>query len=142
MAHASSSKKNVLPHRGQVVVVKPIPAAPAFVLDEPLTYIVPRENDCVLGGINEESDSTIADSTQTSQIVDRCVEMAPLAERPEIITHRAGIRPARKIGVRLEAERLRDGRFVIHNYGHGGCGISLSWGCTQKVLELIRCLPR
>jgi D-amino-acid oxidase len=38
--------------------------------------------------------------------------------------------------VRLCAHRLRDGRSVIHNYGHGGSGFTLSWGCAQEVLQL------
>jgi D-amino-acid oxidase len=39
--------------------------------------------------------------------------------------------------VRIDTELLADGRRVIHNYGHGGAGFSLSWGCAQKVWELV-----
>jgi D-amino-acid oxidase len=38
--------------------------------------------------------------------------------------------------VRVEREKLRDGRIVIHNYGHGGSGFTLSWGCAGKVFEI------
>jgi D-amino-acid oxidase len=38
--------------------------------------------------------------------------------------------------VRLEAE-TRDGGAVIHCYGHGGCGVTLSWGCADDVLALV-----
>jgi D-amino-acid oxidase len=38
--------------------------------------------------------------------------------------------------VRLEKEKLRDGRTVIHNYGHGGSGFTLSWGCGENVFEI------
>ena len=54
---------------------------------------------------------------------------------PEI-AERVGLRPFRKSGVRIERGQLRDGRIVIHNYGHGGAGFSLSWGCAREVLEL------
>ena len=46
-----------------------------------------------------------------------------------------GLRPARKTGIRLETTRI-SGTTVIHNYGHGGGGVSLAWGCANKVLQL------
>ncbi|WP_160574004.1 FAD-dependent oxidoreductase [Actinomadura physcomitrii] len=49
----------------------------------------------------------------------------------------AGIRPYRCGSYRLEAE-VASGRFVVHNYGHGGAGITLSWGCAAKVQDLVR----
>lgn len=39
-------------------------------------------------------------------------------------------------GVRLEAQEL-DGRLVIHNYGHGGSGITMSWGCSLAVTRIL-----
>lgn len=44
-------------------------------------------------------------------------------------------RPFRAAGPRLEAERLGD-KLVIHNYGHGGSGWSLSWGSAALVVPL------
>jgi len=38
--------------------------------------------------------------------------------------------------VRLERDRLGDGRTVIHDYGHGGSGFTLSWGCASEVLDI------
>ena len=49
----------------------------------------------------------------------------------------AGVRPYRSGSYRLEAERV-SGRFVVHNYGHGGAGITLSWGCADKVKRIVR----
>lgn len=46
-----------------------------------------------------------------------------------------GLRPGRPT-VRLEAER-RDGGLLVHNYGHGGAGLTLSRGCASAVLALI-----
>jgi D-amino-acid oxidase len=43
-----------------------------------------------------------------------------------------GVRPVRPKGVRLELEDV-DGRAVIHNYGHGGSGFTVSWGCAEEV---------
>jgi D-amino-acid oxidase len=56
--------------------------------------------------------------------------------KAKVIGHLVGLRP-RRPAVRLELER-RDGKAIIHNYGHGGAGISLSWGCAQEVVELVR----
>ncbi|MEX0721687.1 MAG: FAD-dependent oxidoreductase [Balneolaceae bacterium] len=39
-------------------------------------------------------------------------------------------------GLRLEAEEWGD-KLIIHNYGHGGAGVTLSWGCAQKVVSMI-----
>ncbi len=53
-----------------------------------------------------------------------------------------GIRPHRTGGVRLELEEQpietpSGKKYVIHNYGHGGGGITLSWGCASIVTELV-----
>ncbi len=56
-------------------------------------------------------------------------------DKPNVLAERVGLRPFRKLGVRLEREQLHDGRIVIHNYGHGGAGFTLSWGCAREVLD-------
>jgi D-amino-acid oxidase len=51
-----------------------------------------------------------------------------------------GLRPARP-SVRLEEERLAHGAGqvsrVVHCYGHGGAGVTLSWGCADEVASLV-----
>jgi hypothetical protein len=48
----------------------------------------------------------------------------------------AGIRPVRKT-FRLESENVGS-KFVVHNYGHGGAGITMSWGCAVEVLKIVQ----
>jgi glycine/D-amino acid oxidase-like deaminating enzyme len=52
-----------------------------------------------------------------------------------VIRTTVGLRPHRDSGFRLEAEKL-DQKMLIHNYGHGGAGMSLSWGTGQMAAEL------
>ncbi len=52
-----------------------------------------------------------------------------------IIRATVGLRPHRPSGFVLRADKL-DGKTVIHNYGHGGAGMSLSWGTGQLAAEM------
>jgi D-amino-acid oxidase len=124
------------PHRGQVAIVRKFDLPYAVVCDDPpLMYAIPRAQDCVLGGTNEVSDNRAPDSSATASIIKECQRVLGFPA-PELMAERVGLRPGRKSGVRVGAETLRDGRVVIHNYGHGGAGFTLSWGCAQTVFEL------
>ena len=103
--------------------------------DTPLIYAIPRTNDCLFGGTNELSNDLAVDPESTSRIVTECARVVKV-DPPPIVAERVGLRPYRKSGVRLEREKLRDGRTVIHNYGHGGSGFTLSWGCAEEVFQI------
>jgi D-amino-acid oxidase len=126
------------PHRGQVAIVPKIEGLSAAIVcdDAPLMYAIPRANDCVFGGTNELSDNLAADPSITSAIVTECSRVLNI-DKPQVLAERVGLRPFRKSGVRLERGQLRDGRTVIHNYGHGGAGFTLSWGCAREVLRAV-----
>jgi glycine/D-amino acid oxidase-like deaminating enzyme len=66
---------------------------------------------------------------------------APNLADDQIVRAVAGIRPYRRGGPRLEREAVRD-KTVVHNYGHGGAGYTLSWGSATLVAELLRGHPR
>ncbi|HET9802431.1 MAG TPA: FAD-dependent oxidoreductase, partial [Candidatus Acidoferrum sp.] len=83
----------------------------------------------------ELSDNLAADSATTSRIVAECSRVLNI-EQPRVIAERVGLRPFRRSGVRLERDQLPDGRRVIHNYGQGGAGFTLSWGCAREVLDI------
>jgi D-amino-acid oxidase len=128
------------PHRGQVAIVEKLDLPYAVVCDDPpLMYAIPRSGDCVFGGTNDISDDRQPDSAATARIVSEC-ERVLGSSNTSVLRARVGLRPCRTNGVRVTAEKLRDGRTVIHNYGHGGAGFTLSWGCAQTVLELGRAL--
>src|SRR6266542_5671827 len=127
------------PHRGQVAIIPRMNKLSCAIVcdDPPLMYAIPRANDCVFGGTNEISDDLHVDPRSTARILDECSRVLNI-DRPNVLVERVGLRPFRKSGVRLERDRLRDGRTVIHNYGHGGAGFTLSWGCTESVVRLVR----
>ena len=55
-----------------------------------------------------------------------------------VLAQWVGLRPYRLKGVRLEHELYQGKLNVIHNYGHGGCGVTLSWGCAGTVVQLVK----
>ncbi len=125
------------PHRGQVAIVPKIDNLSCAIVcdDAPLMYAIPRTNDCVFGGTNEVSGNCAVDPTSTSRMVAECSRVLNI-DKPRVLDEPVGLRPFRKSGVRLDRGRLRDGRTVLHNYGHGGSGFTLSWGCANKVFQL------
>jgi D-amino-acid oxidase len=130
----------LVPIRGQVVWVAQV-GLDRFVLDDynprGMTYIVPRATDCILGGTAEEGSEDLAPNPATAEaILARCVALEPRLRDAEILEHKVGLRPGRP-SVRLEAERRAHGKLVVHDYGHGGAGVTLSWGCAAQVVALV-----
>jgi D-amino-acid oxidase len=129
---------SVRPVRGQVVRVEN-PGLTHFWLDEyhpdGLAYVVPRQTDCILGGTAEEdADDLHPDPATADAILRRCTELEPRLANARVLEHRVGLRPWRP-EIRLETEAY--GRAtIIHDYGHGGAGVTLSWGCADRVVEL------
>jgi D-amino-acid oxidase len=124
------------PHRGQVAIVPKIDLTYAIVCDgPPLMYAIPRSRDCVFGGTNEVSDDDTVDPAATAQIVGECSRVLNI-DKPEVLSERVGLRPFRRSGVRVERAQSCDGRMLVHNYGHGGSGFTLSWGCARAVAEM------
>jgi D-amino-acid oxidase len=126
------------PHRGQVAIVPRIKDLlySAVCDDAPLMYAIPRRNDCVFGGTNDLSDDLAVNPTTTARIVAECSRALKI-QMPNVLAERVGLRPFRKSGVRVERACLSDSRTVVHNYGHGGSGFTLSWGCAKNVLQLV-----
>ncbi len=100
-----------------------------------MTYYLPMGRHVILGGCAQaDSEDRRADQATLDAIVRRCVAVEPRLARARIIGYRVGLRPYRP-QVRVEHARQGDAD-VIHNYGHGGAGVSLSWGCAFRVRDL------
>ena len=129
------------PIRGQVLRVAQV-GIERFTFDDHgwggVTYIVPRRHDIILGGTAQEGDANLAPDAPTAQaILARCAALEPRLQAATVLEHRVGLRPGRP-AVRLERENMLPGKTVIHNYGHGGAGVTLSWGCADAVVGLLQ----
>jgi D-amino-acid oxidase len=102
-----------------------------------VTYVIPRSHDCILGGTAEDGEwSTEPDPRTAAAILERCAALEPRLAEAEVLEHKVGLRPGRK-EIRLEREDVAHGPPRIHNYGHGGSGVTLSWGCAEETLRLV-----
>ena len=61
----------------------------------------------------------------------------PTLDRSRILKRTAGLRPYRDGGIRIEVEALGESKKVVHAYGHGGAGVTLSWGTAELVADLV-----
>lgn len=145
-AHDLVPDPAVVPYRGQVVVAEN-PGLTEFFIGQPdadheIVYVFPHDGRVVLGGTEGAGDwSAEPDPGTAGRILRDCATVDPRLARPRIIEHRVGFRPARP-QVRLEAEDAvtaggRSQRLLVHNYGHGGAGVTLSWGCARAAASLV-----
>lgn len=110
--------------------------------DQEIVFIVPRGKDrIVLGAIAEadewDTDIGLHNYEPIRRIYERCTEFLPVlkdAEIDPIEPVRVGLRPFRKGNVRLEEEA---GTSILHNYGHGGAGVTFSWGCAIEAADRV-----
>ena len=147
-ARLLATDRAVYPARGQVVLVAN-PGIHVSVRDEDnpagITYVHPRIADVVLGGtfdildgLDERGWDTTVDEEVTAGIVRRCVALVPELEGAPVVGQLVGLRPARHGGARVQRDPvgLPGGQRLIHNYGHGGAGVTLAWGCAEEVARL------
>ncbi len=144
----------VFPIRGQIMHVPNDLGLTEPLLEErrgeALTYVFPFQRHVVLGGTYEKDRREEAtDDASLQAILHRCRTLLCAcgdARWPRLginVTRKlAGLRPGRRSAegqdadVRLETERIGD-LAVVHNYGHGGVGVTLSWGCAEEVIQQV-----
>ncbi|GHF36993.1 FAD-dependent oxidoreductase [Streptomyces morookaense] len=133
----------VYPVQGQLVVVENPGVHEWFAeaeADERGTdsvYVFPQPYGVVLGGTARSHVWDRSPVPSTAQaIIARCARVHPGLGQARVLAHRVGLRPARA-AVRLESETLPGGGMLVHNYGHGGAGVTVSWGCAEAVAELV-----
>lgn len=145
--------KTIEPVRGQIIKIRAPWLKHFYMVErheeikkERPCYIFPRFNDVVVGGTIQFGNwNTDVDERDTQYILERVSEFEPTIKNAEIIKICAGLRPVRK-AVRLEKEimavKTEYGSVlklpVVHNYGHGGGGLSTFWGCAGEARDLVQ----
>lgn len=120
--------------RGQVARLQD-PGVARATLDEStargLAYVIPRSDGVIVGGTaDERAEALDVDAAAEAAILARAASIDPRLRGAPVLARAVGLRPARDV-VRLE----REGR-IVHNYGHGGSGVTLSWGCADEAARL------
>ncbi|KAF9005286.1 FAD dependent oxidoreductase [Hymenopellis radicata] len=117
--------------------------------DEDIVFIVPRnDNILILGGLVQPHEYTLdlaLDSLEIQRMRARCNNFVPGLENAEYDPDTPlvqGLRPCRSANVRVERETRKYDNRIIHCYGHGGSGFTLSFGCAKDVLGLVDELVR
>lgn len=124
----------LIPVRGQVALLSPKEGMNLYIDNEKPMYVVPRKDAIIVGGTYEERIETDTTEPQTiERLLKNAYEIFPELKQQQVIGNWAGLRPYRP-EVRLERER---GTNIIHNYGHGGSGFTLSFGCAETVKNLV-----
>lgn len=101
-----------------------------------LTLVLPRRTDVVLGGTNQVGDwNRSPNPDDSTAMLERCTQLVPQIQSAEILGAGVGLRPGRR-EVRLELDVSTPDNPVIHNYGHGGGGYTVGWGCASEVARL------
>ena len=131
--------RSMVPVRGQLVRTSN-PGLERCVADEhhPLgiAYVIARSGDCILGGTAEEGvEDLTPDRSQRQRVLEVNRSLAPQLGGAEVLDDVVCVRPFRRT-VRLEREIRPGGRVVVHNYGHGGAGYTVSWGCAEEAAAL------
>lgn len=129
------------PIQGQIVKVEPGADISAFATEyfmgeqgDEIAYIIPRRDCIVLGGsVKKHQSSMKPDAELTERIISHCADFQPNVRNLKILESVVGLRPGRT-EIRVEKDPQLP---VIHNYGHGGAGFTVSWGCARAVLTLI-----
>lgn len=139
---------SMLPVAGHIVKVK-LPATKHFYMDSDNpagpSYIFPRTHDIIVGGTYHKQRADCHPNICTRmEILSRAARLLPEIEEAEIVGEYVGLRPYRDVTrVELDREGMAGQLPLIHNYGHGGSGVTLHWGCAITVCQFAeKILPK
>jgi len=129
---------SVVPIRGQIVQVE-APWVDHFYFGEMDSYIIPQSEGGLvkLGGTRQYDSFSLAPCKyDAAAILDRCSSLLPSLRTARVVGDWVGLRPHRPT-VRIEPEII-SGLKVVHNYGHGGYGVTSAPGSAKEAVNLVR----
>ena len=135
-AKALCKDEDLHPMRGQILRAEKldIPSFADPTQKGALSYIIGRSGDSIIGGTDYDQDwNEEEDPEDTSRILSRLRGFG-IGEPPKILETVVGLRPKRS-SVRFEFDR--DFPSVFHNYGHGGAGYTVAWGCALELAQIL-----
>ncbi|XP_015920783.1 D-aspartate oxidase [Parasteatoda tepidariorum] len=126
------------PIRGQVIRVK----APwiKYAVMDPEFYILPNAEETICGGTKQVGDWNLdIVPKDRERILSGCTDLYPSLKKAQVVREWVGLRPGRN-EPRIERETIKTVKGtieVIHNYGHGGSGVTIGWGCAHEAITLL-----
>jgi D-amino-acid oxidase len=132
--------KQLRPVRGQLVVVEN-PGIEEWCTSvdhgaSETTYLFPQPGGLILGGTAQDDVWDLRPDPEIAEaIVARCARIRPEVAGAKVLEHRVGLRPVRP-SVRIEREERGTSSLLVHNYGHGGAGVTVAWGCARAAARL------
>ncbi|KAK6179868.1 hypothetical protein SNE40_012125 [Patella caerulea] len=134
--------KELFPARGETIRVHAPWIKHFYVqeIGEEITYIFPGSKNVVLGATFQKGNwNTEPNHRDGTALFERCCQIHPSLKMATVDYSWVGLRPCRsRVRLELEPRKAHTKCRVIHNYGHGGAGITLHWGCAQTVVDLIQ----
>lgn len=148
-ARELAQDNDFVPYKGQYFVLQGSNLSPTVYVgddDHPggMAYVIPRLGEVMVGGCADQGIEDLEFTLDWGDTIKRAGLFVPWLRtcspkdesRPPVV----GIRPCRTTGIRLETDYATASIPIIHNYGHGGSGFSLSWGCAEAVVSLLASL--
>lgn len=132
----------LFPTRGEYIVLKPGLNPPTTYVgddehEDGMAYMIPRGGEVMVGGTAEPNEWALKFQADPEDILRRASlfldqDLTDLTEIRRVVC----LRPCRR------SQRVRFGRdsdcpSLVHNYGHGGSGFSLCWGCAEDICQLL-----
>ena len=133
---------NLQPLRGHIIKVKAPWITHFTIAPEDHLHVLRGFDTMVLGFTVQESVDPMFHESDRKRIITGCAELEPSVANATDQRDYVGYRPVRS-DVRLEVEYCSlDNKVVpiVHNYGHGGAGITLHWGCAREATNMVKSL--